>query len=847
MRFLLTSFLLFLSFFLIAQKKTIDFETVANWRSIRDYGISQDGNYIWYATASDKGDVMLKVMNNNGNKILALSDYREATFSNDSRQIFIWGRDGIYEFDLKKKQKKRVITEANEFLFLHEIGTKKIGYEKNDSLIIEDLESKNIWHFQRPKKTILISEKSLLYLIRDSSMQQLDLINNKEININFGHNLTDATYDSSSSSLILLCLEQVNEAIFKYTLDKTNKLKRQKIEIDSTLNNFGFAQGSLKIADDGNTITFRVYEKESAPPKWLKAKNDLKIWNYQDKYLVSNLPYVDNPEMWIGFSFKNAKLSKLWSDSTTLVSREGSRYAVVKTLTNEREAFWNTNWLPRYYIIDVEEPTLRKFIPSSHKPVNIKLSPHSKYITWIDTISSHLFCFQIKTQNITDVSKQIEKLGTIKKIDNIYSHADDQWISNDKYLILHDEYNVYQLNPENENEAWCLTAGNNHPTLRFRTAELLDDIIGQDSILLTVKEDITHRNGFTKVKLYANGNPDITILDECLYYYPEIGANSKMPIKSKLIDDLLVLRQTAENQPNLYLIKKLSTAVQISKEDGSKEYAWFQSRLIKTTLNDSSINYGLLYLPKHLDTTKRHPIIFNFYMNRSFERFQFRTPALSTVNVNVPWYTSRGYIICVVDIQPSVGNTGPKALDCIEQMAKHLTRNYKWIDSTKMGLQGQSFGGYITNFVATHSTLFAAAQASSGKSDLISGYGGLSFGEGSDQSIQEIGQYNLQTTPWSHPQVYIENSSVFTSDKVNTPLLLMHGTYDNNVKIGQSIEIFTSLRRAGKPVWLLEYPMGHIMSDETQARDFQIKQQEFFDFYLMGKPMPDWMKNGYSK
>ncbi len=94
---------------------------------------------------------------------------------------------------------------------------------------------------------------------------------------------------------------------------------------------------------------------------------------------------------------------------------------------------------------------------------------------------------------------------------------------------------------------------------------------------------------------------------------------------------------------------------------------------------------------------------------------------------------------------------------------------FAWVDPKKIGIQGHSFGGYQTNYIVTHSNIFAAAVSSAGMSDLISDYGGI-WGHGtSKQEITEIGQSRMGGTLWQKPHVYIENSPLFNADKVTTP------------------------------------------------------------------------------
>jgi dipeptidyl aminopeptidase/acylaminoacyl peptidase len=252
-------------------------------------------------------------------------------------------------------------------------------------------------------------------------------------------------------------------------------------------------------------------------------------------------------------------------------------------------------------------------------------------------------------------------------------------------------------------------------------------------------------------------------------------------------------------------------------------------------------------MPQNLDTTKTYPIIFNYYEGRSFERYEYRIPALDPANVNIPWYVSRNYAIFIPDIYRVRGKTGPAALETVESAARYLTKKYKWINKNKMGLQGHSHGGYLTNYIVTHSRLFAAAQSSAGYSDFVSGYGQLVLSGGNLQAMQEVGQNNLGVAPFQNTQVYIDNSCIFTVDKVTTPLLLMHNKGDGAVNFSQSIELFTAFRRAKKTAWLLEYDNEeHVLTKPDNILDFCTRQQQFFDHYLKDKPARLWMVDGVS-
>src|SRR5690606_1494948 len=89
------------------------------------------------------------------------------------------------------------------------------------------------------------------------------------------------------------------------------------------------------------------------------------------------------------------------------------------------------------------------------------------------------------------------------------------------------------------------------------------------------------------------------------------------------------------------------------------------------------------------------------------------------------------------------------------------------------------------------------------------------------------------------------NSPLFTLDKVETPLLIMHNDEDGAVPWEQGIEYYMALRRLGKTAWLLNYRgEPHWPLKWHLRKDFQLRMSQFFDHYLMDKPMPDWMEGG---
>jgi len=226
----------------------------------------------------------------------------------------------------------------------------------------------------------------------------------------------------------------------------------------------------------------------------------------------------------------------------------------------------------------------------------------------------------------------------------------------------------------------------------------------------------------------------------------------------------------------------------------------------------------------------------------------YRAPAPSRSTINIPFFVSNEYIVFVPDIVYQTGHPGKSALDCIVPGVKKLISENSWIDADNIAIQGQSWGGYQVAYMVTQPQVFKwkAAGAGAPVSNMTSAYGGIRWGSGMVRQFQyEHTQSRIGQTLWDGFDLYIENSPLFFADKVETPLLIMHNDKDEAVPWYQGIELFTALRRLGKPVWMLQYNNeSHNLGERVNAKDLSIRLEQFFNHFLKGAPMPVWMKTG---
>ncbi|HLW50464.1 MAG TPA: prolyl oligopeptidase family serine peptidase, partial [Sphingobacteriaceae bacterium] len=146
----------------------------------------------------------------------------------------------------------------------------------------------------------------------------------------------------------------------------------------------------------------------------------------------------------------------------------------------------------------------------------------------------------------------------------------------------------------------------------------------------------------------------------------------------------------------------------------------------------------------------------------------------------------------------------------------------------------------------TRTDMYAAAWSGAPVVNMTSAYGGIRWQSGMNRQFQyERTQSRIGATLWENPELYIENSPLFYMPNVTTPVVIMHNDQDGAVPWYQGIEMFTALRRLGKPVWMLNYNGDeHNLIQRQNRMDIQRRQQQFFDHFLKGKPAAPWIESG---
>ncbi|HVS15035.1 MAG TPA: prolyl oligopeptidase family serine peptidase [Thermoanaerobaculia bacterium] len=253
---------------------------------------------------------------------------------------------------------------------------------------------------------------------------------------------------------------------------------------------------------------------------------------------------------------------------------------------------------------------------------------------------------------------------------------------------------------------------------------------------------------------------------------------------------------------------------------------------------------GVLIKPAGWQPGQRVPVLVYFYRFFSQRLHEFNEPKVNH-RPSFPIYATDGYAIFLPDIRFEVGRPGISSLKSLLPGVQKLI-DLGVADPAAIGLHGHSWSGYQTAYIVTQTDLFAAAIAGAPVANMTSAYSGIRWGTGMARQFQyEQSQSRIGAPLWEKPQLYLENSPVFYADRVETPLLILHGDEDGAVPWEQSIELYLALRRLEKPAVFLQYRgEDHHPQKYANKLDWSIKMKEFFDHHLKGAPAPAWWSEG---
>lgn len=620
------------------------------------------------------------------------------------------------------------------------------------------------------------------------------------------------------------------------------------------------ADAKLRFSHSGRRIFFgtapQTSPKDTTIVDFEVAKLD--IWNYKDDYLQ---PFqLQNREKELKRSYlavadprEKGKLIQL-ADERCPQAETGNKgdadYALASSNFGHRvETQWTGSGAKALFLISLRDGSRKQI--SAEAQGRSYLSPLGNHVVWFSAADTAWHTYNIRNSASRVLTAGLgvpfaDELNDLPDMPDAYGIS--AFSADDRQVLVYDRYDIWKISLDKV-QAENLTAyygRKNNITFRYHALDTSREDRKPEETAVVYRGQILYLDAFSNSNKEAGwyqaginkaAAPKKIVMGPFSYSRPFASKGSSL---------LIYRKENYRQSPDLYVSSGFRDEKKLSDlNPWQQDYNWGSAELFKWTTDKGNSSEGILYKPENFDPAKSYPMIVYFYEKLSDKLFQYIAPAPTPSRLNISYFVSNGYLVFAPDISYRTGHPGASAEEYINSGVEALKRN-SWVNAKKIGIQGQSWGGYQVAHLITRTDKYAAAWAGAPVVNMFSAYGGIRWESGLSRQFQyEKTQSRIGATIWDKPELYIENSPLFHMPRVNTPVVIMANDADGAVPWYQGIEMFTALRRLNKPVWLLNYNNeAHNLVQRQNRKDIQRREQQFFDHFLKDAPMPEWLDKG---
>jgi dipeptidyl-peptidase-4 len=284
--------------------------------------------------------------------------------------------------------------------------------------------------------------------------------------------------------------------------------------------------------------------------------------------------------------------------------------------------------------------------------------------------------------------------------------------------------------------------------------------------------------------------------------------------------------------------------VSLTRNDGSRvrvidsnevpalrEYRFSKPEFLQVKTRDGFTMEAMMIKPPDFDPSRKYPVYEYTYSGPHTQ--SVRNAWRGSQSVWFQLVAQHGAIVWVCDNRTASGKGAESAWPVYKHFGelelRDLEDGLKWlesqpyVDSTRVILDGWSFGGFMTSYALTHSTMWSAGMA------------GGTVADWHDYDSIYTERYMLM--PQNNPEGYHNSSPRFSAANLHGRLLLMHGTIDDNVHMQNTIQLIYELEKAQKPYQLAVYPESrHGVVNPVLQQHLRMTQLNFLEQALGLKP-----------
>jgi dipeptidyl aminopeptidase/acylaminoacyl peptidase len=334
---------------------------------------------------------------------------------------------------------------------------------------------------------------------------------------------------------------------------------------------------------------------------------------------------------------------------------------------------------------------------------------------------------------------------------------------------------------------------------------------GKSTVVLA-HDDEAKQDGFYKIDLETGQSTKLLERQQC---YSCNYRGSRFGLRNLAASNGLIayIAQDASHPPELWVAdSSFAHTRQLTDLNPAFDSVQFgQGRLIDWMSEDGRRLKGALLLPSNYREGTKYPMLVYVYpraFSDSFDEFgfsEFPGP------FNMQLFATRGYVVLLPDVAKEKGN-GMQSLSKSVLPGVNAVIQMGIADPDRVGVMGFSAGGYAALALAVQTNRFKAALAAGGFTDwkeLV----GVMWKDGVGYHLDDV-ESEMGGNPWQFPLRYLQNSPLSYLDRVETPLLVIHGEADSVIASWFSDQVFVGLRELGKEVEYVKYGAeGHSPRD----------------------------------
>lgn len=862
--------------------KSLTIDDLVTWQRITDREISDNGKWVACKMEPWEGDATVYLYAAQGQETATFSPADKFAFSASSGYLVVTQTPGKSTVDSLKILKTKEDKMPMNTLVIYSVAGKKetidslktfkladeadwIAYQrgrKDSTLYVRSLDGSKTFQFPTVTDFQFAKKSGMLYYTSaaegEAGIFTLNPEKGSPALIKEGKGVfKQTTFDEKGERLAFL-----------YCADKDSSYKALSLWLSehnapakeiATRGNKAFPaewvineSGMLQFSKSASRLFFGTSPEPRQKDTTQLAENrpNVQVWSWDEpvQYTVQNY----NKEKDLKKSYQavynlgNGSIFQLANEELPNIQLGNEGDAALALLSTSRPYSLSSMWEARtrsdYYTVSLDNGERKQIAKADYG--RFRLSPQGKYAYWYGETDSCWYTIALAEGKLYRLTTP-ESFPAWDEENDVpdypYAHGAAGWTANDQSLLIYDRYDIWKFDPTAATSPINLTVNGRKEKLSYRLEQLDKEArfidLGKPQLLKGFNET-TKGYGFYNARLSAPAAPKTLLAGN--YMLRSIN-------KAKNTDDVIYTMETFQQYPDIhYSTLAFKKSVQLTHGDKQQEgFIWGTAELVSWISLDGRPLEGVIYKPANFDPNKKYPMMVNFYERNSETLYNYRMPEPHRSTIDYHLYNSNEYIIFNPDIRYVDGYPGESCYNCLMPgITMMIAKGY--IDEKGIGAQGHSWGGYQVAYLATRTNLFSAIESGAPVVNMFSAYGGIRWGSGMARSFQyEHTQSRLGATPWSSPLRYLENSPLFTMDKVQTPILIMHNDADGHVPWYQGIEYFVAMKRLGKPCWLLNYTgEPHWPMHMANRIDFQRRMFQFFNHYLKNQKMPKWMSEG---